>query len=375
MELRKTIVVISEHPAEGWGGPVQYICILLPFLKKLGFHIVFLADGGFSKKLDGVLRETNADVVNPSKGLLRFRRALKPLPRILRYPIESLLVAGWLRGRSARPDKVLVSLTSPGRYLWPYGLLGEGVFVFHSEPTGPNHKKAGVLFRRLIGRDATLIGVSSWVVESIRNVWGVDLDSRRLHTIPNPSPSSEIAPLYDPASRNIVLMVGAANEYKNPWFWLAVAERVIENQDQSDLVFRWIGDGPDLLAMRSWVINKGLESRIELPGFIENTDQEYAKAKIYFHASIRENSSFACIDALRHRLPLFVSPIGGLREFVEEGENGQFIILESVERTAENLLAIWRDEDYLRLMSVGSATIFGSDHSNATWENRMATVF
>lgn len=374
MDQERVVLIISEHPEEGWGGPVHYISILIPVLHRMGFQIWLLADGGVSERLGGVLKANNVHVLPRHGGVLFVRKFLSKLPRILRYPIESVVLASWLKSGTAKPERVIVSLCSPGRYLWPSGLLGRGMFVFHSEPSGPRHALAGTIFRFLAGKKATFIGVSEWVTKSLRDVWRIRENRIRLVTMINPS-TSAVAPVpYVPEERKVILMVGAANEYKNPWFWLEVAQYVVEHGQPDSIRFRWVGEGPLLNDMRKWVRDRGLTGAIEFPGYSEDLTKHYDEAVVYFQCSVKETSSFSTIDAVNFGLPLLLSTNGGLGEILKDKENGLSVDLSSVRSTSTKLISLLSDPGLLIAFSAHTQKFGKHKYSLPDWERRISEL-
>jgi len=362
------ILLISEHPEEGWGGPVHYLATLIPVLYREGYRICLLPDGGVSEELQARLRENQVQLISRHDGLLWVRRLFRKFPRVMRYPLESLVINMWIKSKRIEPDRVIVSLCSPGRYLFPYGLLSQAMFVFHSEPSGSRHTKAARIFKFLAGKKATFVGVSDWVTKSLKDVWRVDENRIKLVTIKNPA-TQEVAPVpYIPEERRLILMVGAANEYKNPWFWLKVAQLVVEKNTQEAVTFRWVGDGPLLPAMRKWVAERNLSDMIELPGYSDELEKHYEEARIYFQCSVRETSSFSAIDALGFGLPLFMSISGGLRELMEEIGIEMAVDLSSESKTAELLNSLLRDFERLEALSKKSKEVARIQYSFTRWE-------
>ena len=366
--------MISEHPEDGWGGTVQYLTVLISHLQRNGRQVWLLPDGGISSTFQTFLQESEVSLVGRFDGLLALRRFFSKLPRVLRYPLESWVLNIWLTRLSWHPEEIIVSLSSPGRYLWSSGPLGRALLVFHSEPSGWKHKLVAPVFRRLAGANRTFIGVSSWITQNITTTWGFKSTKISLHTVPNASvPSLNHSP-YIAEERDLILMVGAANELKNPWFWLMAAKEALSQQPYRRMIFRWVGAGPLLEEMRGWVIENQLDRSIELVGFDQNVTPHYEHARIYFHVSVRENSSFACIDALRFGLPMLVNPIGGLKDFVVDGFNGETVDINTHTNAGRQIVRLFDDVERLRFFSENSRKLFQAAHSLEKWTTSMTRI-
>lgn len=373
------ILVISQHSNVGIGGPERYLENLLSHLGRMKNRIYLMVDGGVSPDLESVIKDTNSNMLL-LPAWSHVQNQIRLMPKPLKYIAEALALQVAILRLKPPVDLVVVSHCSPGRFLLPWGPLGNAVLIFHSEPVGRKHIMAGPVFRFLVGRNAKLVAVSKYVASEILRNWafgsraGRHRLSKKLITVRNPSFQASLAPYYVPENRHEVLMVGGANWYKNPWLWLKVAELVIRRGGGKGINFRWIGDGPLLAEMRAHVAERGLERRIFLPGHVEDVRPAYAAARLYMQLSVRESMGIAAVDALGAGLPMVVNNVGGLPETVTHGTNGLIFDSASANRIADTLGPLLRDLVLLQKFSEASYAKFEKDFSVETWLKGMQRV-
>ena len=371
----RRVVVFSEQSSFGWGGPVDYIKTLLNFLLEHNVTIDLVIDGGTTAKFVNEVSSSGVRLVDKANHrFLSYRERASRLPRPLNYLIEALITEFWLRRNYPKNVIVIASLCSPGRYLLPFGRLSRAVLVFHSDPRGPKHKRARHLFRFLIGREARIVAVSGFVAKQIEEVWGPLKGRKKLSAVLNPYTKDEITFEYNPCLRHYVLMVGSASEEKNPWFWLEVAKKTLALPVDESLKFRWVGGGPLLESMRSWVEGQGLARKIELPGFDPDPLRHYWEAKVYLHLSVRDSSPLSAIDAVQAKLPMMVANVGGLPELCEHERNGLVVSTDDPMVVSEALIELLTDDMRLLRFSKGSKQVYEETMRLDVWKGRMTAV-
>lgn len=83
------------------------------------------------------------------------------------------------------------------------------------------------------------------------------------------------------------------------------------------------GDGPDRKAAEREVTRLGL-ANVTFLGHVtgEVKDQTFQQADIYLFTSLAEGMPNSVLEAMAHGLPVVTRPVGGLRDFFEEGRMG-----------------------------------------------------
>jgi glycosyltransferase involved in cell wall biosynthesis len=90
------------------------------------------------------------------------------------------------------------------------------------------------------------------------------------------------------------------------------------------------GSGPEHAYAMSYVFSRSIQD-IEFCGYIEGTEKQkqYQKADVYILPTYGEGMPISVLEAMSYGLPVITRPVGGLRDFFEEGRMGFYT--ESVE--------------------------------------------
>jgi glycosyltransferase involved in cell wall biosynthesis len=117
-----------------------------------------------------------------------------------------------------------------------------------------------------------------------------------------------------------IVMAGRLSIQKNP----LLAIKALTLIREMDWSFDVIGDGPLGAEMRSLAQREGIGGRVTLHGWLPNAQvaQAMADADILLMTSLHEGLPMVAIEALQSGLAIVGSRIGGMRDVVEEGENG-----------------------------------------------------
>jgi len=83
-----------------------------------------------------------------------------------------------------------------------------------------------------------------------------------------------------------------------------------------------IGDGPLLERVRAEAERLGLLERVRFLGARKDVAERIAKAQLFVLTSNWEGFPLSILEAMRARLPVVASDVGGVREAVMEGETG-----------------------------------------------------
>lgn len=108
--------------------------------------------------------------------------------------------------------------------------------------------------------------------------------------------------------------IGRICEQKNPKLFNKFAELCPNKK------FLWIGDGPDRQLL--------ISNNIEITGWLEDKELLYKylnSSKIYVQLSLWEGLPIALLEAMSLGLPCIVTDCIGLKEVIEEANNGQII--------------------------------------------------
>ncbi|MEW6523733.1 MAG: N-acetyl-alpha-D-glucosaminyl L-malate synthase BshA [Bacillota bacterium] len=134
-----------------------------------------------------------------------------------------------------------------------------------------------------------------------------------------------------------------------------------------------IGDGPESVAARRRVSERGLEGRVFFLGQQDRVAELLATGDLFLLPSERESFGLAALEAMACGVPVVASLTGGIPEVVLEGECGYLRPVGDVEGMAGMALRILRDEAVFGRMAAQSRRRaeqeFGVDDRVAEYES------
>lgn len=149
---------------------------------------------------------------------------------------------------------------------------------------------------------------------------------------------------------------------------LITTSRLVEKNGVGDVVealkllpesvrFRILGVGPLETELRARVEKLGLESRVEFVGFVSQADvpEHLSRADIFIRPSLSEGQGISFIEAMAAGLPVIATPVGGIPDFLRDGETGVFCEPQNPESIARAVERLMSDES-LRKMVVENAS-------------------
>jgi len=145
-----------------------------------------------------------------------------------------------------------------------------------------------------------------------------------------------------------IVYVGRAAAMKGTADWIGVLERL--HRDGVPFHATWIGDGPDLAAMKARVADAGLDDQIALPGFEDRRDVLLTALRdgdllLFCHKT--PESARALIEALVCGCPIVGYGSSYPRDLVAERGGGAFAAVHDIAGLAERVVALHRDRAML----------------------------
>jgi glycosyltransferase involved in cell wall biosynthesis len=92
-----------------------------------------------------------------------------------------------------------------------------------------------------------------------------------------------------------------------------------------ELTLTIAGDGPLRAMLERRVRRRDLSASVHFRGFVDDLDAFYAGLDLYVQPSRHEGFGLACLEALRHRLPVVATAVGGHPEFLRHGQGGVLV--------------------------------------------------
>ena len=88
----------------------------------------------------------------------------------------------------------------------------------------------------------------------------------------------------------------------------------------------------------------GLQSRFHLHGFLDDIASYYQGLDVYVNTSFHEGIPMSVLEAMAYGIPVVVPKVGGLQEFVKDGENGYLVDSRNPRDFCDRVLALYENE-------------------------------
>ena len=186
----------------------------------------------------------------------------------------------------------------------------------------------------------TIVAVSEGVADDFARTAGVPRG--RVTVIYNPVVTPTLAqaasappahPWFEDATRPIVLGAGRLTHQKN-FRVLIEAFALLTGHEEARLVI--LGEGPERAALEAHVRACGLESRVALPGFVDNPYACMARARVFALSSDFEGLPTVLIESLAIGTPVVATDCeSGPREILRGGELGELVRVGDVRALAD----------------------------------------
>lgn len=186
--------------------------------------------------------------------------------------------------------------------------------------------------------DSIVNHISSAVpVRVVRN--GIDLDGL-------PAGSREAreirAELSIGTSVPVIGTVAVFRTQKRLDLWLEVASKV--GALVADAEFVLVGDGPCREDLQKQCVDLGLGSRVHFVGLKDDVKPYLRAMDLFLMTSEFEGLPLALLEAMASRLPVVVTPAGGIPEVVEHGFNGAVVPLGETAELATVIVELLSDD-------------------------------
>ena len=147
-----------------------------------------------------------------------------------------------------------------------------------------------------------------------------------------------------PPDARVILYVGSLSTLKAPDVLLRAMSHV--RSVVPDAFLAMVGNGELRDRLKGMVDKAGLDSSVQLPGFVDGTKKSlyYRAADVFVLPSISETFPIVLLEASAARLPLIVSSLDCFRPIVEDGVNGLYTKTRDDEALANAIAVLLMDE-------------------------------
>ena len=123
---------------------------------------------------------------------------------------------------------------------------------------------------------------------------------------------------------------------------------------EQNVVFNWVGNGPDFSRLKTQAEQEGLN--VNFVGFSDRPFEYLQSASIYLSTSRFEGLPYALIEAASSGLPIVATNVVGNDEVVENGRNGY--LFDRPEQACEAIMALKENAELYKRMSENSKGMF-----------------
>ena len=126
---------------------------------------------------------------------------------------------------------------------------------------------------------------------------------------------------------------------------LAAAAIVLKDVPSTHFCFAGHGEVPQARAMADRL---GVARSVRFTGWVEGRELEavYAQATLLVLPSYAEGVLMPVIEAMSYAVPVVCTPVGGLREWIVDGQNGLFVAPADVPHLAAQILRLLNDSAF-----------------------------
>lgn len=136
-------------------------------------------------------------------------------------------------------------------------------------------------------------------------------------------------------------MVGRLVKVKGAEVFVDAAAALARRHDDARFVL--VGDGPERAAIEEHIRRLGLEDRFVLAGFRQDIPECLAALDCFVSASFFEGLGLSVLEAMAAGVPVVATAVGGVLDFLSDGENGLLVPAGDPERLAGALAAMIED--------------------------------
>lgn len=129
-------------------------------------------------------------------------------------------------------------------------------------------------------------------------------------------------------------------------------------KDNDKLSLTMAGDGPMLDQAMQYAKDNDLEEKVSFPGFVSGDAKRkvLTDCDLYIFPSYTEGMPNSVLEAMAFGLPVVATPVGGIKDVVNDGEHGYLLEANTPEAIASSVVSIISDKKLQKTMSTNCYT-------------------
>ena len=141
------------------------------------------------------------------------------------------------------------------------------------------------------------------------------------------------------------------------------------------LQLNMVGDGPLLSEAQAYVTSHHLENDVHFLGRRTDVDDILNQNDIFCLISNYEGLPISIIEAMRARMPIIASDVGGVNELVQDGVNGFLIPRGNISELVEKLKYILEHKELIKFMGEASRKIYEEECTADRMNQKILSVY
>ncbi len=172
--------------------------------------------------------------------------------------------------------------------------------------------------------------------------------------------------------KKLIGFIGRLTQIKNPYTFIDVAARVL--QERRDVVFIFAGDGEMSDELRFRVRELGLAENVVFTGFIKDLRRLYADLDALLLTSFNEGTPVAILESIANSVPVIASRVGGVPDLIEAGVSGSLFDPTDAEGFAKCVLDLLANPAKYRKMAEAAVETINRDYTLARLRENMESL-
>lgn len=313
-------------------------------------------EGGLFERMDCTYLITHVDGSNVRKGRVALGAYLRFIWLLLVRPLPLIHIHLSSRASFWRKSVLCLMAVAAGR---PYllHLHGSEFMRFHDEESGPGTRR---FIRWIFARSACVIALSE---QWRQHVLAICADAN-VEVLPNAVAVPADAPDNTSRGARTILFLGRLGRRKGTFDLVRAFAAVKERFPDASLVCA--GDG-EVDAVRLDANKLGIGASVACPGWVSpDAARSFLRdSAVFVLPSYAEGVPMALLEAMAEGLPVVTTPVGGIPQVVQHGDNGLLVEPGDVGGIAAALERLLASEELRRSLGRRAKATIQADYSLA----------
>lgn len=143
-----------------------------------------------------------------------------------------------------------------------------------------------------------------------------------------------------------IICVARLEKYKGIEYLIEALPKILESFPKTRLIL--IGDGQERNNLELKIKKLRLEDKVELKGEISHKEipEELAKSNVFVLPSLEEGQGLVVLEAQAARIPVIGTRVGGIPDFIRDGESGILVEPKNPLKLAQSVIRIFSDTEF-----------------------------